>query len=272
MAYEKIGDVKIYYELKHQGEGKETIVFLNGVMASVSSWRAYQKMFTDRGFQVLLHDFKGQMLSEKPDGPYRFIEHAEETIELLKRLNVHKAHFIGTSYGGEVGMKIASHFPENVQSLTIINSVSEIDEGLRLFVEGWKNEAKRKHGESFFWTMAPTIYHSEYLTREKETLVKRGKAMNKLEEEYFDGQIHLYDTFLNDVNMTDELWKIEAPTLIIAGEEDRLKPRKFSALMAEKIPHAEYLILPKSGHVSIFEKENELKSLLLGFVLKHGEH
>ena len=269
MTYMKINDINLYYEEKGNPDGEKTVVFLNGVMASTSSWRSYVKIFEALNFKVILHDFKGQLLSDKPEGPYSFKEHAEESRELLKALGVKKAHFIGTSYGGEVGMKFAVLFPEMVESLILINSVSEMDESLRLFVEGWRQAAMRKDGEGFFWHLAPTIYHNTYLEKEKEKLKRKAKAMNNMDDEFFQGQIALYDTFLKDIDMTDELHRIKAPTLIIAGENDLLKSIRFQEIMAKHIAGSEYVIIPDCGHVTIFEKEEELKTLLLGFVIKN---
>ena len=47
-----------------------------------------------------------------------------------------------------------------------------------------------------------------------------------------------------------------------------LKPPRFSALMAERIPGAEYVTIPNCGHVAIFEKPKELESAIFGFVMK----
>ncbi|MBR5970747.1 MAG: hypothetical protein IK016_10460 [Lachnospiraceae bacterium] len=48
-----------------------------------------------------------------------------------------------------------------------------------------------------------------------------------------------------------------------------LKPPKFSQILADRIPDAEYITLPGCGHVAIFEKPKKLESAISGFVLKH---
>jgi 3-oxoadipate enol-lactonase len=57
---------------------------------------------------------------------------------------------------------------------------------------------------------------------------------------------------------------------VVCGEEDILKPVKFSKLIAENIPNSELAVIPNCGHVTIFEKPHVLNSMLLGFVLKHS--
>ena len=69
--------------------------------------------------------------------------------------------------------------------------------------------------------------------------------------------------------MTDQLHRIQCPALVLCGEEDILKPRKFSKIIASHIPNSEYLVIPDCGHVSIYEKPKELESAILGFILKH---
>ena len=69
--------------------------------------------------------------------------------------------------------------------------------------------------------------------------------------------------------MTDELYKIQCPSLVVCGQEDILKPVKFSRLLADNIPNAEFAVIPDCGHVTIFEKPGILNSILVGFVLKN---
>lgn len=48
-----------------------------------------------------------------------------------------------------------------------------------------------------------------------------------------------------------------------------VKPSKFSRIIANNIPNAEYITLPNCGHVAIFEKPKELESAIFGFVMKN---
>lgn len=250
-------------------KNNETIVFLNGVMTTTSSWYELSDWFVKNGYRVILNDFKGQLKSEKPDGPYTFKEHAEDTIEILRNLGIKKAHCIGTSYGGEVALKIGILFPEFVQTLSVIDSVSELDEKLKNEIENWINMCKDGDGYKFFWGMAQGIYSKNYIEKNKPFLEKRAYATKHMDPSYFEGQITLYETFMNDVWMTEELKAIKSPTLVVCGELDTLKPPKFSKIIKESIMQSEYIIIPDAGHVVIFEKSKELLSVLIGFIKKN---
>lgn len=264
-----VNDVFLFYEIKGNPEGKEAVAFLNGVMASTSSWSLIYPIFEKFGFKIILHDFKGQLKSEKPDGPYTFEEHATEAKALYEFLGVEKIHLIGTSYGGEVAMKFAALFPEMTKSISVIDSVSELDEVLKNFVLNWKTLADTKDGEKFFWGMLPSIYGPKFVAENKEMLEERAKLFKNFPEDYYTGQKILYDTFAQDVYMTDELCKISCPALIICGQDDILKKPKFSQILADRIPSSEYVLLPDCGHVAILEAPKELQSILLGFILKN---
>lgn len=270
MATAFINGFNLYYEEKGNLESEKVILFLNGVMASTSSWNLQLPVFEKQGFRILLHDFRGQLKSDKPKGPYSFKQHALDAITLMDQLHIKSAHLIGTSYGGEVAMRMAIDHPSRVNSIAIIDSVSELDSVLASFVYGWKDAAETKDGERFFRLMLPSIYSDTFIKKNTEMLNKRTQAMKTMPDSYFEGQIELYDTFLNDVTMTEDLPKITCPALVICGENDILKPRKFSQIIADGIKNTEYLIIPDCGHVTIFEKPEALNSVLLGFIVKQN--
>jgi len=57
---------------------------------------------------------------------------------------------------------------------------------------------------------------------------------------------------------------------VIVGEEDILKPRKYSEIIVREIPHAEFAVVPNAGHAVLWEKPDLFNSLILGFLLKHS--
>ncbi|WP_411167512.1 alpha/beta fold hydrolase [Clostridium sp. MB05] len=271
MAFYKINDVNIYYEVSGDLNSKTAVVFLNGVMASTNSWNYLSPTFEETGLMVIRHDFRGQLKSDKPKGPYTFSLHAEDAKKLFEELGVEKVHIIGTSYGGEVAMKFAIMYPEMTKSISVIDSVSELDEVLKGFIDGWIVLCDAMDGEKFFRGMAPSIYGNSFYTNNKKMLEERAKDFKRMPKEYFEGQKILYETFKKDVYMTNELKNIKCPALIIVGQDDLLKRVKFSDILAREIPNSEYIIIPDCGHVSIFEKYKELNSMLYGFIFKNSK-
>ncbi|THB65805.1 MAG: alpha/beta hydrolase, partial [Spirochaetaceae bacterium] len=167
-------------------------------------------------------------------------------------------------------LRYAIDYPNEVKSISVIDSVSEYDALLELFVKQWKALAATGNAEHFFWGMMPSIYGTSFIQNNMDTLTQRAEMAKKLGPDYLKAQITLYETFLKDVDFTEELANINCPALIVCGEQDMLKPVKYSRIMAEAIPHSEFAIIPDCGHVTIMEKPHVLNSLLLGFVTKHS--
>lgn len=270
MAYFTVNGVKLYYEVKGDPNGTETVAFMNGVMASASSWAFQTPVFEKAGFRIILHDFKGQTLSDKPAAEaYSFAEHAAEAKALYEELGATRLHLIGTSYGGEVAMKFAALYPDMVKTLSVIDSVCELDDVLKAFVLSWKTLASCGDGEAFFWGMAPSIYGPKFMAEHHDMLAERARACRDIDPSYYEGQKILYETFARDVDMRAELPGIRCPALVVCGEDDILKKPKFSRTIYELIPNAEYVILPDCGHVTIFEQPDALCTCLFGFIMKN---
>lgn len=265
MAYFKYHDLNIFYEVKGNVDAQEVLIFFNGVMASTNSWDPILSPFLKK-YKIICHDFIGQLHSDKPKRVYTFKEHIDHFHALLEELGISSFHLVGTSYGAEVGMKYAMIYPHQVKSLTIIAGVSETDECLKGLIRNWQHFTQTCDGEQFFWRMACSIYHPEYLLQNKEWLANRAKALKDNPKEYLQGQYWLYETFLKEVNFTQDLPTIQCPVLIVAGEQDLLKPPRFSQLMKDKLKQARYVVIPNAAHVLIFEASQQLQMLIYGFI------
>ena len=57
---------------------------------------------------------------------------------------------------------------------------------------------------------------------------------------------------------------------MIVGEEDILKPRKYSEIIVREIPQAEFAVVPNAGHAVLWERPDLFNSLILGFLAKHS--
>jgi 3-oxoadipate enol-lactonase len=261
--------LRLYVETLNMDKSGEAIFFLNGVMASVNSWGYQRGIFEDAGFRLIFHDFINQLRSDKSEAVYTLTAHCEDIIEIMDELKIESAHLIGTSYGGEVAMKMAIGFPDRVKTISIIDSTSETDAYMVHQVQMWQMMAKKLSGEDFFLGILGSVYGEKYLREYGEMLRKRAKDFNGLPKDYFSGLCSLIDTFINDVDFTWDLTKITAKALVVCGQDDILKPVRYSKQMAQIIPDCEFVVLPDCGHVAIYEAADALNSCLLGFLMKN---
>jgi len=269
MAVFETNGVNIFYEDLGNKNSEHVIVFFNGAMSTTTSWSLLYPIFQQLGWRIVLHDYKGQLKSDKPTGPYTFKEHVDEAKALFDHLGLNQVHVVGTSYGGRVAMEFALQHSDATLTLSIINSFSESDAYLDTMVAGWDKTRVFGNGENFLWSVVPTFYGKTFIEENQATFEERAKTFGMANAEFFVGQKAIYDTFSTDIYVTDRLHAIGCPTLIVVGDQDLVTPIKFSQIIAQHIPHTEFVVIPDCGHVTIMEKPKELESLVFGFVMKH---
>ena len=270
MPYFNTGEVNIYY--KTLGSGDDYIVFLNGVMMNTETWSTQTDVLQEN-YNILLSDFRGQGRSSKPDAPYSFELHADDLKMLLDELGIKKAHFVGTSYGAEVGMHFTIRYPDYVKSLVIATAVSESDNLLKQKIETWIIAAKhalrigKEAKYDFFEICAPLNFSSDFLEQNPEFIEDKCKLLSETPDEWFIAFIRLCECF-QKLDITDELCKINVPTLIIAAEYDDLKTVKYSSILSNNIPNSESVIVMNAGHSMVLENSAEFLTCVMGFINK----
>ncbi|HCM25074.1 MAG: hypothetical protein A2Z99_06705 [Treponema sp. GWB1_62_6] len=265
------GGAGIAYELRGQLRGQRPVVaLLNGIAMSIAHWNPVADALAAAGFSVLLHDMRGQLLSDKPDEAYSLELHARDLAALLDALGLRSTAMVGTSYGAEVGLTFARDFPDRCEALVLVDGVSETDGVLRAAAESWKRAALADP-RLFYRVILPWNYSSSWLEANEALIAKREAAMPDLPRAYFEAFARLCDAFLK-VDLTKDLPSILAPTLVVVAGKDILKHRAFARIMADGIPGARYVEIPDSGHAVVIEKPAEVAALAIEFLEKTGPH
>ncbi len=261
----KANGVDLYYEIHGWENDADVVVLNNGVLMSTASW-AYQIPALAARYRLLVYDCRGMWRSEHPRGPYSMELHADDLAALLDELGVGAAHVGGISYGGEVSMAFALRYPEKTRSLILSSTVSQVDPLLRAGVASWDAAARARDADLLYHVVYPLSF-SERWIREHAAEAEQARSRYKLLD--FDAVLELFDAFFR-VDMTRLLHKIQVPTLVLVGDEDIVKPRKYAEIIAREIPNAEYVILPRAGHALCWEAPEEFNTVILGFLAKHA--
>ena len=266
MPRERIDEVALYYEI--DGAGPVTVAFLNGVAMTVKSWQPIREQFVARGFRCLLHDFRGQLCSDKPtDRPYSLELHAADFRGLLDTLGIERVHLLGTSYGAEIGMIFAYTYPERVETLTLIAAASELDGLMRAAARSWEVSADCG-ARPFFRCMTPWAYCNRYLEQNQQLLQEQEEATARLPAEYFRAFKDLVRAFL-ELDITAELERIGCPTLVISAEQDLIKGSRFGRLIHARIARSELPVMPGAGRVVVLEQPHRVGEQTIGFIDWH---
>jgi 3-oxoadipate enol-lactonase len=260
----EIHGTSIHFELRGP-EGAPVVAFLNGVMMTVRSWVLQRPVF-ERRYRCLYHDFRGQLMSGKPEGPYSFEQHVADLEALLDHLGIERCHLVGTSYGGEVGMLFAADHPRRVETLTAISSVAEIEPLLAHQVAIW--QAAGGDGRALFRVAAPFNYSNRFLASGNVLLAQGAERLAEAPPDFFVGLHRLIDAFLR-LDLGARLADIRCPTLVLCGDEDLLKPPAASRRIADALADAEFLLVAGAGHAVVVEAAGAVNTAVLGFLEKH---
>lgn len=260
MPYYTTSDgVKIYYELV--GEGERTVALLNGIAMNTLGWRIQSEFLRKSGYRVLLHDMRGQGLSDKPRGEYTLERHVLDLKELLEHLGLDSVSIVGISYGGKVGLLSALLLSERVEKLVVLNSSHTVDRALRARVDRWILASRFKSGRVLWQVMVPDIFSDEFINGNFTLVSSLAPSFELLDFVSFE---EMAKAFVK-VDLKGKLSAIKQPVLVVAGSEDRFFPPRYSEMIVRELPAARYVVL-NCGHVSIMEKPHEVNQLVLEFL------
>ena len=257
--------IQIYYEL-HGPEGAEVVVLSNGVLMSTASW-AFQTPVLAKHYRVLLYDCRGMWQSEHPPGPYSMELHADDLAALLDALGIERAHIAGISYGGELSLAFALKYPGRTRSLIVSSAVSQIEPLLEGWMASWIAATRARDPEMLFRVTYPLNFSEGWIAANAAALEAARQRYATLDMEAF---LELLRGFAR-LDLTGALHQITAPTLVIVGEEDLLKPRPYAEIIAGEIAGAELAVVPQAGHAVCWEQPGLFNTLVLGFLAKHAE-
>lgn len=258
------GDVQIHY---HDIGTGPAIVCFHGAGPGASAWSNFNRNVEafSRDHRVLLVDLPqfGKSAKIAIDGP-RLTALAKIMRDFLDALGVDRADFVGNSFGGQVAVKIAIDYPERVGHVVTIGSAPVSYslfcpmplEGIKLISNYYKNDGPSLEKLRQLLTML--VYDASFLT--DELLQDRYQVS-------IDPEIIKVNALppAGRQDLTAELPRIKAPTLVVWGMDDRFGALDVGLLMTRAIPNAQMHIFNKCGHWAQVEHAEEFNHLVLSF-------
>lgn len=252
---------EIYYE--EHGQGKPLLV-LNGIMMSTASWTEFVEPFSANNHLILV-DFLDQGQSDRyPDEPYDHDIQVDVAKAVLDHVGVKEACVMGISYGGEIAMELALKYPECVERLILFNTTPRTGPWLGDIGNAWNMATGDP--DAYYLTTIPVIYSPKFYREKNDWLQRRREVLRPVfaSDHFIKAMIRLTDSSLN-YDIVDRLHEIKVPTLVVSSREDYLTPLEEQELICSKIPNSHHVIIPGSGHASMYEAPLLYTALTLGF-------
>lgn len=261
---------RIFY--KDWGTGRP-VVFSHGWPLNADAWDAQMLFLVQHGYRVIAHDRRGHGRSEQPATGNDMDTYADDLAALLDALDLREATLVGHSTGGgEVAHYIGRHGTRRVAKVVLIGAVPpimlktaanpgglpmDVFDGIRKGVADNRSQFYRDVALPFFGFNRPDAKVSQGTI---DAFWAQGMTGGML------GQYACIREF-SEVDYTEDLKKIDVPTLILHGDDDQVVPIDASAHLSVKIvKDATLKVYPGGSHGICVTHADEVNADLLAFL------
>jgi pimeloyl-ACP methyl ester carboxylesterase len=254
---------KLFWQ--EHGSGDEAVIFTHGILFSSEMFSA-QYVALGARYRCIGFDWRGQGRSETPLGGYDVDNLASDSVALMDNLGVRRAHWVGLSIGGVIGVRIAAERPERLLSLCAIGAAADAEPYEKLArYEALFDAMERDGVGSVLPTVAPILFGPDFLNdaarkNEREEWLRRLESCDGARAKRAAAPI------LRRRDIQHMLPHVRVPTLICTGELDKANGPDRAAILAGGIAGAELCIIPRVGHTPPIEAPGTLDGILLRFL------
>lgn len=259
----RAGDLNIHYYQGGPAQG-ETLVLIHGFAADKDNWLRFSRHLTDR-YRVIALDLPGFGDSDHPVGSYDVGTQAERLEVFLDALGVAQVHLLGNSMGGHIAALFAARYPQRVRSLALFDNAGveapTKSELFELLERGAPNPLVVRQAQDFQRLLQFVFVEPPYLPESLQRhLAERSMANREHYERVFQQLVERY------IPLEPELAKIQAPTLLLWGEQDRVLHVSSIEVMRPLLRQPSVVVMPGVGHAPMLERPQESALLYRRFL------
>ena len=260
----------IYY--KDWGTGP-VITFSHGWPLNADAWDGQMLFLAQKGFRVVAHDRRGHGRSSQPSSGNDMNGYADDLGAVIEALDLKNATLVGHSTGGgEVARYIGRHGTKRVARAVLIAAVPpimlksaanpeglpiEVFDAIRAGVAGDRSQFYKELAVQFYGANRPGAKVSQGVL-DQFWLWSMQAGANAAYESV---------KAFSETDFTEDLKKIDVPTLVVHGEDDQIVPVKDSAKKSAKlIKGAKEIYYPGAPHGLTATHQDQVNADLLAFL------
>ena len=261
---------QIYY--KDWGTGP-AVVFSHGWPLCADAFEDQMFFLASRGYRCIAHDRRGHGRSSQPWTGNDMDTYADDLAELVQTLDLKNAVHVGHSTGGgEVARYIGRHGTKRVAKAVLIGAVPplmlktaanpgglpiDVFDGIRAGVLADRSQFFKDLALPFYGYNRPGAKASDGV---RESFWLQGMLAG------FPAAYFCVKAF-SETDQTEDLRKIDVPTLILHGDDDQIVPIADAALLSAKLVKGATLkVYNGAPHGMCTTHKDEVNADLLAFI------
>jgi len=205
-------------------------------------------------------DLPGFGWSQAPPVAWGIGDYAAHVERLMDELAIARASLVGHSFGGRIAIGMSASHPARASRLALVASA-----GIR-----------RRRRAGYYvrvgaFKLARWFFSLPGWRKTGRRMISN--AANRFGSRDYRAAGPMRPTFVKVVNedLTPLLPKIEAPTLLLWGDQDREVPRSAMETMVARIPGARLVVFDGAGHFPFLDAPEEFQRALIGFLQGEGQ-
>jgi pimeloyl-ACP methyl ester carboxylesterase len=242
----------------------QPILLLHGLFASREQWHTMSCQLAKAGYRSIAPDLPGYGNSNGFTVKDYALEHQAALLhQFMERLGIQSFQIAGSSMGGTIATLYSQLYPQQVRSLALLGSP--------LGVTGWADSVRKSivEGINPFIPITKAQFDREISLLFVTPLPISDAVKIKKVNDYVTRNRH-YQQVWDIVNLYNDTLcqapRIEIPTLVIWGQEDKIYDIRGVDRLQRCIPGSQIVRLPKAGHLPIVENTQQIASHYLSFL------
>jgi 3-oxoadipate enol-lactonase len=259
----RVNGIDTNYEL-HGKEGAPWLVLSHSLACSVRMWDP-QIAALEASHRILAYDTRGHGGSEAPNGAYTLELLANDLKALLDRLGVKNPHYCGLSMGGMIGQTFALKYPGVFRTLMLADTTSRYPaEAWPL----WADRIKIAEEKGMAPLVQPTLerwFTEPFRKSNPAPVAAIAKLIASTPVAGYVGCCHA----IPKINLTARLKEIEAPMLVLCGDQDPGTPPAMAKEIHDNAPGSTLVMIPRAAHLSNLENPAAFTKAMQEFLAAH---
>ncbi|MBR8059837.1 alpha/beta hydrolase [Burkholderia dolosa] len=266
IAHTANGDIA-YYRF---GSGSP-IVLQTGFRATIAEWnRAFLRSLAQH-HEVIVFDNRGVGRSIPDAARFTVRDMASDLNALIDTLGLKDVTVVGWSMGGAVAAQFAVEHPHAAQRIVLMAAPAPGSSAARIAPDV-DATLSGTPGTTFDDVMAVLFPKSALPVAERcfrdAMFVPPDYTLPDISAPVTAGQSALLRDWANDADAAQSLRRLSLPTLVLAGDDDQVLPRRNAETLADTIAGSQLLVVRAAGHAMMYQYPRELAAAIDAFIAR----